>query len=148
MFVSRPLAGRITDKFGASFVIYPSALCMAISFIMLWSAKDISIVYLSAVFAALGYGAAYPAFQTNCLQSVPAIKRGVASNTSYFGIDLGGFLGPTYGGFVIAAFLNTGRAYSIMYLSGLVPVILAVITLTLTKGYIKKNIELASSADN
>lgn len=148
MLVSRPLAGRLTDKFGASTVIYPCGLSMIISFILLWSARDISIVYLSAVFSALGYGAAYPAFQTNCLQSVPPIKRGVASNTSYFGIDLGGFIGPTYGGLVIAAFLKTGRAYSIMYLSGIIPVLLSLILLTFTKEYTKKGIEKATANEN
>ncbi len=89
MLVSRPIAGKLIDRYGTSAIIYPSGLSMIISFILLWSAKDISLVYLSAVFAALGYGAAYPAFQTNCLQCVPQIKRGVASNTSYFGIPGG-----------------------------------------------------------
>ncbi len=148
MLVSRPLAGRLTDRYGPAAVIYPSSAFFIISFLMLWGARNVYTVYATAFFSALGYGAAYPALQTNSLKSVPPIKRGVASNTSYFGIDLGGFLGPTYGGFIISAFLKTGKAYSTMYLFGIVPVLLAVLTYTLTRKYMSRVMVMAAAAES
>ena len=140
MMVSRPLAGRIIDKRGASAVVYPSIVFYIVSLVLLWKSQSISVVYAAAVFASLGYGTAYPAFQTQCLQCVAPLKRGVASNTNYIGTDLGLFLGPVMGGFVIKAFIGTGNSYSIMFLFAVIPVILAGVTYTASKKYVCKKI--------
>ncbi len=141
MMVSRPTAGRIIDKRGPSSVVYPSVFFFIVSLVLLWGAKSIGIVYAAAVFAALGYGTAYPAFQTQCLQCVSPLRRGVGSNTNYIGTDLGLFLGPVLGGFVIKAFIGTGNSYSIMFLFAVIPVILALVTYIAFKKYVSKKIE-------
>ena len=56
------------------------------------------------------------------------IKRGVASNTSYFGMDLGYFLGPTLGGLVVAK----GYSYGTMYLCALIPLLLGTLIFAFT----------------
>ncbi len=140
MIISRPAAGRIIDKYGASTVVYPSAFLFLVSFILLWKAQSIGTVYAAAVFASLGYGTAYPAFQAQCLQCVPRLRRGVASNTSYCGIDLGLFLGPVLGGVVLSAFTGTANSYSTMYLFGVIPVILAALTYALSRKYVERKI--------
>ena len=140
MIVSRPVAGRLIDKYGASTVVYPSAFLFVVSFICLWKAQSIGAVYAAAVFASLGYGTAYPAFQANCLQCVPRLRRGVASNTNFCGVDLGLFLGPVLGGAVLSALDGAANSYSIMYLFGVIPVILAAITYALSRKYVDRKI--------
>ena len=125
MIVFRPAAGKLVDKFGAASVVYPSVFFFSVSLVLLWRAQSIGVVYAAAVFAALGYGMGYPAFQAQCLQCVPSIKRGVASNTNYIGTDLGLFLGPILGGLVIKNFNAGGNSYSIMFLFAVLPVLLA-----------------------
>ena len=141
MIVSRPTAGRIIDKRGPSAVVYPSVFFFIVSLVLLWGAKSIGVVYTAAVFAALGYGTAYPAFQSQCLQCVPPLKRGVGSNTNYIGTDLGLFIGPILGGFVIKAFIGTGNSYSIMYLFAVIPVLLALLTYIVFKKYVGNKIK-------
>ena len=136
MIVSRPTAGKLIDKYGASAVVYPSAALYIASFIILWKAQSISAVYAAAVFASLGYGTAYPAFQAQCLQCVPRIRRGVASNTSYCGIDLGLFLGPVLGGVVLSVSAGSANSYSTMYLLGIIPIILTALTYTFSRKYV------------
>jgi len=140
MLLSRPLVGKLTDKYGASAMIYPGVLVMIISYIILWRAQSITTVYISAVFAALGFGTANPAAQTICLQVVTPIKRGAASNTNYLGLDLGFFFGPILGSTVISHYLGTGEAYSNMFLFGAVPLVLSLIMHTMSKKYIKQKI--------
>ena len=62
------------------------------------------------------------------MASVPTEKGGVASNTNYFGLDAGYFIGPTLGGLVYAA---TG-SYHTMFLMGIIPVVIGLIVFTVT----------------
>ena len=149
LLVSRPASGKLTDRFGAVTVLYLAGVIFALAFVVLWRASSIGWVYFSAVLAALGYGGANPAFHTICLQSMPGARRGVASNTNFFGIDSGQFLGPTIGGFVISRLINTGHAYSLMYLlCGTIPLALALLVLTLSKDYIVKRLADVAEKDN
>jgi len=148
LLVSRPISGRLTDKYGPTALIYPGALFLILGFILLWRAQSITMVYISAIMASIGYGASYPAFQTACLQSMPALRRGVASNTNYLGVDFGLFIGPALGGLVISHYMSTGHAYSTLYLLGALPIVCAVILLTVFKGYIERRLkEVAEMCD-
>ncbi|MDI9462097.1 MAG: hypothetical protein QM368_00560, partial [Bacillota bacterium] len=60
------------------------------------------------------------------IQSVSPLRRGVASNTNYFGIDLGFFIGPTIAGAVYAK----TNSYSTMFLLFIIPVFLALVVFT------------------
>ena len=147
LLLSRPISGRLTDKIGAVRVLYISGCIFLFAFIIVSRANDIRWVYFAAVFSSLGYGGANPAFQTICMQSIPGARRGVASNTNYLGIDSGQFLGPLIGGFIISGFMHTGRAYSIMYLFAVVPVVCGLVVLTFTRKYIMRNLADAAAND-
>jgi len=148
LIVSRPVSGRLTDKFGPTALIYPGAAFLLIGFLLIWRAQSITTVYIAAVLASIGYGSAYPAFQTACLQSMPPVRRGVASNTNYFGVDFGLFIGPTLGGFVISQYMETGHAYSTVFLFGVLPILCAIAVLTVFKKYIERRLkEVAEMCD-
>lgn len=100
MLLTRPLSGPLTDKLGLRKVLLPAILIFASSFIITGSAQTKAIIFLGAVIAAIGYGAANPAVQSMCVQCETPARRAVASNTLYIGIDLGYFIGPIIGGYV------------------------------------------------
>ncbi len=120
MLCSRPMCGALTDKYGLRRIIIPGMLIFAVSFVMVSFSRSLASVLVGAVAAAIGYGAANPAAQTMCMQCEPPIKRGVASNTMYIGMDLGFFLGPVIGGYIYSA-----ADYKTVILAGGAPTLIA-----------------------
>ncbi len=141
--VTRPVSGKIVDRFGASSIIYPSVFLYIASFLMLWKAQSMTAVYISAVLSSLGFGASFPVFQSLCLQVVPRIKRGAASNTVFIGIDIGQFFGPIIGGTLISAYATTGHAYSTLFLLGVVPIIISAAIYAAFRKYLVRKIREA-----
>jgi len=127
LLFSRPLSGRLVDRLGMPKVFYPASLLFIMSFVLVALANSLGTLLLAAVCAALGNGSLSPSIQATCMRTVLPAKRGVASNTNYFGIDLGFFLGPVIGGFVIKY-----AGYSAMYLIvGIAPVLVATLIFAL-----------------
>ena len=98
--------------------------------------RSLAMMLVGAALAAIGYGAANPSIQTLCIRTVEPERRGVASNTQFFGMDLGYFLGPALGGFIVA-----GSGYSAMYLcTGVIPQVICLILFVLTWRRLKKRL--------
>lgn len=127
LLAARPLCGKLLDKYGIKMVFYPASICFILSFIVVGSCHSLLVSFLGAVLAAIGYGAVQPSIQTLCVSCVPPLRRGVASNTNYFGLDLGYFLGPLLGGFVI----DMTGSYATMYYTAVIPVIIGIIIFSL-----------------
>lgn len=100
LMASRPLSGWLTDRYGIPKILVPGMVVLGIAFILVARATTLPLLLGAGVVAAIGHGATQPALQAMCVQSVPPLKRGVASNTIYVGMDLGFFLGPTIGGII------------------------------------------------
>jgi MFS family permease len=139
LIISRPLSGTLTDKFGIGRVLFPGMAIFAVSYVIVGSSTTLTSVLIGAVVAAIGYGATQPSLQAMCIQTVPPLKRGVASNTLYIGIDLGLFFGPIVGS-IVCDYFN----YATMYKVGFVPVVLAITALAIIlPGYFRRRRELA-----
>ncbi len=147
MIISRPLFGKLVDRHGGTVVFLPCIVFLMITFVFLWLAKSITLVYVGAFVAGIGYGGAFPAIQACCLQTMPPLKRGVASNTNFLGVDLGMFMGPSLAGVVISSYMGSGKAYSIMYLFAIIPLALSLILLLAFKKYIDRRIREVSEMD-
>ncbi len=133
---ARPLFGKLSDKVGMDKVMYPSLAVFALSFVAVGFGRSMPWMLAGAVLEALGYGALNPAIQTLCIRTVEAERRGVASNTQYFGMDLGYFLGPMLGGV-----LYRSGSYSNMYLiGGIAPLVLAFLIFALSWGKMKNKL--------
>ena len=120
--IAMPLSGFLADKLGVQRVIYPALAIYAISMLVIGSSVTLMAVLVGAVLAGIGHGSVFPALQTMSMRSEPALRRGVASNTIYMGIDIGSFFGPFIGGIVYAH-----SDYSFMFKTGAVPPVLAII---------------------
>ncbi len=134
---ARPFFSYLSDRVGMNAVIVPSLCVFALSFLAVGLGRSLGMMLLGAVLGALGYGAVNPILQALCTRTVPPERRGVASNTQYFGMDLGFFLGPLLGGLLYSAF---GR-YSAMYLvGGIAPLVLALALFLLIWGKLKQRL--------
>ena len=123
LLAARPLSGRLVDKYGIARVLVPGLVIFGLSYVVVGFAGSLPVILVGAALAALGFGFAQPSMQVMIIQSVSPLRRGVPSNTNYFGIDFGYFIGPTLGGIAYAA---TG-SYEKMFFLGTVPVLLALV---------------------
>jgi MFS family permease len=123
LLISRPASGWLTDRFGLDRSLPPALVLYAVSFIIIGFSKSIGTMLAGAVMAAMGFGSCQPALFTMCIQSETPLKRSVASNTLYTGLDLGLFLGPIMGSIVYEMY-----NYSVMFKSVPIIVIIALIS--------------------
>lgn len=122
MLVSRPLIGRLSDKYGLVKVTIPAIFCFALSFYLISIATGLPMFLIAAFVAAFGYGAAQPAIQTLCMKSVPPERRGAGSNTAYIGNDLGNMVGP-----VVAGMIAEAAGYRAMWRYMIIPMAVALV---------------------
>jgi len=131
LLVSRPVSGKLADRFGMDKVLIPAISLFALAFIVISFSRTLPMFLLSGVLASFGYGICQPLLQTLCMKMVPKERRGVASNTSFMGIDIGFFLLPIIGGWIITLFNsfsdNILMSYSIMFRVMIVPVAFSLI---------------------
>lgn len=102
IILSRPITGRIFDKFGEHVLIYPGL------FLFTAGTIGLSLVHTPALFLAagsvigLGFGALFPSFLAIAVQSSPSIRRGTATGTFFMVFDAGYCVGSYVLGTVAA----------------------------------------------
>ena len=104
MLATRPLIGRLTDRFGIVYVCIPAFFVTIVSYIVISGSKSLVGFIAAAVITAFGQGACLPAMQALSMKAVPRERRGAASSTNYIGLDLGYLIGPLVAGRVVEAF--------------------------------------------
>ena len=104
MLVTRPLVGRLTERFGFVKVAIPCVFMTAVSLAMIGFSGNMFWLLVSAFINAFGYGAVQPMLQSLCMKSVGPERRGSASGTNYIGMDSATILGPMLCGEVADAF--------------------------------------------
>lgn len=126
MLVTRPIVGKLVDKFGFAKVGIPAFVLTAVSLVLISFADKLWIFLVAACVNSLGYGGVQPALQALCMQAVPMHRRGAASSTSYFGIDGATIVGP-----LIAGALVDVVGYQMMWRWMCVPVIVGCVIIFL-----------------
>ena len=121
LMLTKPLIGKLNDKYGFVAVILPSCLLTALSLVLIGLSTTLWHLLAVALINSFGYGAASPALQSMCMKSVPATKRGSASSTNYIAMDSATLLGPTVCGYVAAAAGYT----PMMWIAMAIPVVVA-----------------------
>lgn len=141
LLATRPLFGKMADRWGAERVLLLGVACFATSYIILHFTQDFSQLVAVAIVGSAGFGACAPLVQSLALGSVPPQRRGAASNTAFTGLDVGMLLGPTIGGNVIEllepALGSLTQAYANMWLVMLAP--LAVATAVILVWNVRRN---------
>lgn len=122
LIISRPLSGWLSDRFGVAKIIIPGLVIFAASFVIVGISKTLAQVVVGAIVAALGIGSTQPAIQAMNMQTVTPLKRSVASNTIYVGMDLGLFVGPLLGSVVYEH-----SSFAFMFQMTAVPILAALV---------------------
>lgn len=110
VMIVRPLAGKIFDQKGHTYVLFPGAFFSITGLLLLsFSTSTVSLIF-AALFYGIGFGMIQPALQAWVINRVPPHKRGVATGTFFSGFDLGIGLGSMILG-LLARFTGYGMMY-------------------------------------
>ncbi len=120
--VARVLFGKIADRRGTAFALYPGLALMVVGFVLLWRQSAPWMFAAASILKTLGVALARPAIQAASLQSVGPERRGAASSTYYIGSDIGQGTAPVIGGKIIDA---SGENYGLAFAVYSLPLVLA-----------------------
>jgi len=107
----RPIAGKLSDRFGEAYVIVPALAITALSLVVLSLANGLAGVIAAAILYGIGFGSAQPALQSANLRLAPPEKRGVASAFYMTAFDLGIGLGS-----IILGWVSQYAGYEVLFI--------------------------------
>lgn len=110
MLMTRPFAGRITDRRGYGSVVFPGLAVIAVGLVILSASHTLPVFLISAVFYGIGIGGVQAALQAMAVVNSPADRVGAANATFLIGFDGGIGIGSLISGVIAAA-----SGYSVMY---------------------------------
>nr|WP_275983821.1 MFS transporter [Paenibacillus hamazuiensis] len=98
--VIRPVAGKLSDRYGETAVIVPSLVVTAAALLVLSVSQGLLGVVCSAILYGIGFGSAQPALSAANLRLAHPEKKGVANASFMTAFDLGIGLGSIVLGWV------------------------------------------------
>ncbi|MDE5909525.1 MAG: MFS transporter [Lachnospiraceae bacterium] len=122
MLFSRPMVGKLTDKYGITKIVIPALCCFVTSYMLISVSSRLWMFLLASFFSAFGTGACQPAVQALCMKCVSTERRGAASSTCYIANDLGMLIGAPVAGIIVECF-----GYTAMWRIMTIPIIFAMI---------------------
>jgi MFS family permease len=138
--LTRPVAGKISDRHGAVFVIVPALVVTTSALLVLSVSHGLIGVIVSAVLYGIGFGSAQPALQATNLQLVHPDRRGVATASFMTSFDLGIGLGA-----IILGWVSQYTGYQVLFTACAVSVVISLVLFTvfvrrlLLKHQVKQN---------
>ncbi|WP_333474113.1 MFS transporter [Lysinibacillus sp. JK80] len=101
VLVSRPFTGKLMDKKGANFIIYPAIILFGTGMLLLSSASNSVTLLMAGALIGLGFGNISSVSQTIAVNMAEPHRMGLATATFFIFFDLGNGFGPTILGMVI-----------------------------------------------
>ena len=129
LLLSRPIVGKLTDKYGFTRIATPFLFMTVVSLLLIGYSHKLWMLLLAAVANAFGFGAVQPMLQSLCMKAVAPERRGSASATNYIFMDIGTILGPNICGFIADRFGYT----EMMWITMAVLVLLGNVVIFLTR---------------
>ncbi len=120
MVVIRPVSGRLYDKYGHKFIIYPAVASGIIGLTLLAFTQNTLTLLVAAAFYGLAYGTVAPTLQAIAVSAVSKEKQGTANAMYFSSMDLGMALGSAGLG-LLASYTSYHFIYgfSVIFLVGL-----------------------------
>jgi len=113
LLFSRPLAGKLQDKYGDKIVCYPGILMQTAGLLLLALCPNPLTVILCAVGCAFGYGTLNSACNAIACRSVPVERRSYAVTAFYICCDVAMGIGPA----LLGAIITMSGSYQLMYIA-------------------------------
>lgn len=112
MLITRPVFGRLVDRFGFSATVYPGLIMLIMAMVVLSQASTLLMFLIVALLYGVGFGAVQSSLQTLSVIYAPKDRLGAANATFLTGFDGGiGF------GSIVAGIVASALGYSWMYLT-------------------------------
>ncbi|OFL67225.1 MULTISPECIES: MFS transporter [unclassified Brevibacterium] len=93
MLICRSFVGRLQDKYGHGWVIYPAILIYAASLAVLTFAHGAPAIIVAGALVGAGFGSLLPAVQAACAADALPARYGVVMSTFFIMLDSGTALG-------------------------------------------------------
>lgn len=113
----RPIAGKLSDQHGETFVLVPSLVIAIAALIVLSLSTGLIGVLVSAVLYGIGFGSAQPTLQAATIRLAHPERKGVANASLLTATDLGIGLGA-----IILGWVSEYTSYEVMFTVGAVSV--------------------------
>ncbi|MDA8125178.1 MAG: MFS transporter [Deltaproteobacteria bacterium] len=112
LLISRPLAGRLADRYGRLIIIIPGVIFMTLALALLPLAQGFPHFVVSAALYGMGLGSAQPAIMALLVDRTRKDERGLATSTYFTGYDLGIAIGAMGLG-IVSQHLGFGAMWGI-----------------------------------
>ena len=122
LLISRPLVGRLADRYGAHKFVAPGLLVVAAALVLLSQAESLPLFLISGIVYGLGFATVQPVLNAAVITLAPFERRGAANATFTVAMDLGIGLGS-----VILGFIVQNSSYAFMYGSSAIFAVAALI---------------------
>jgi MFS family permease len=121
---TRPMSGRIFDKRGENYVMYPSYIFLTLGLFLLSITTNSWMLLVSGGLIGLGYGTFMSNGQAVCLkENISSHRIGIALSTYFIGLDLGLGIGP-----YVLGELRSFMSFQGLYLfSGFIPIVCTIL---------------------
>lgn len=110
--ITRPVIGKMIDKIGFFLPGILSTLAVVATLVIISYSTNIVMFCIAGIFAGLGFGTGMGTLQTMAVAAVPPERRGVATSTFLFGLDMG-----IAAGAAVAGAIADTVGYASMYLT-------------------------------
>ena len=132
----RPIAGKLSDRKGESFVIIPALMVTVLALLVLSFSTNMIGVLVSAILYGIGFGAAQPALQAAMIRLVRPDRLGVANASFTTATDLGIGLGA-----IILGWVSQHTSYQVLFTVSALSVAFSLIMfIVLVKRLVIKNV--------
>ena len=101
ILLSRPFSGRLMDRKGANYVMYPAFLLFSAGLLLLSTATSGMMMLLAGILMGLGFGNMQSTTQAIAVNVTPPHRVGLATSTYYIALDAGIGFGPYVLGYII-----------------------------------------------
>ncbi|HCY64076.1 MAG TPA: MFS transporter [Oxalobacteraceae bacterium] len=91
---SRPFTGKLLDRKGSKYVVYPCCVLLALGMVMLATAHNGTALLVAGALIGLGFGNLQSAMQAIAIKVVAPQRMGLASSTFYIFLDASLGFGP------------------------------------------------------
>lgn len=99
--LSRPLAGRLSDRYHETAIVLPALLITVLALVVLSLATGLAGLLVAAVLYGIGFGSAHPVLHAATIRLARPDRKGVANATFSTAIDLGIGLGAILLGWIV-----------------------------------------------
>lgn len=94
VLISRPFTGRLIDKKGANYVMYPAFVLLASGLFLLGNAESSLTFLMAASLIGFGFGNMQSCTQAIAVKITPMHRMGMATSTFFIFLDAGLGFGP------------------------------------------------------